>query len=366
MIELVTRFEPAHIRVMDEHPDLIPLERSDGWADADADTAWPVDPVFVELIQSDALQRLRRIHFLGAIDFLFHPNGKPGCRRHNRFDHSLAVGRLADQYCRWMGLADRERLHLVAAALLHDIGHPPLSHSLEPLFRERFGLGHHEIGQAVIRGEGAVGQDIPGILRSFGLDPERVIALLDHDLLTGPINVDTLDGILRSLTYLNPPLRRPRPDQVLLASIQRHPQDIKLIDDFWNIKREVYKLLINGYYGVMADFASIHYMSNMAVIEKDVLFWDDLRLRKYHPKLFCLLMSIRNRAWVSGDMPSWPSQIKGALRVFHVDTSAKLTDAGSFKMRYRQEKSWLWLPVPPLRPGDRDHVDGISEEKELF
>ena len=40
------------------------------------------------LIASRPFQRLRDIVFPGAIDHLFHPNGKPAAIRHNRFDHS--------------------------------------------------------------------------------------------------------------------------------------------------------------------------------------------------------------------------------------------------------------------------------------
>ena len=44
-----------------------------------------------ELIASPGFQRLRDISFLGVIDRLFHPNGKPSFVRHNRYHHSLGV-----------------------------------------------------------------------------------------------------------------------------------------------------------------------------------------------------------------------------------------------------------------------------------
>jgi uncharacterized protein len=88
----------------------------------------------VALLDSRAYQRLRAIKQLGFSEFSF-----PGAT-HNRFLHSLGVSHLAgiafDNIFRtWRFSAPevRERLRIATrlAALLHDIGHGPLSHTTE-------------------------------------------------------------------------------------------------------------------------------------------------------------------------------------------------------------------------------------------
>jgi len=101
----------------------------------------PVEAMAMDLIDSAPFQRLRRIRQLGPAYLTFHG------AESSRFTHSLGVLHLARQ-----ALAGLERHHphlsdhralLLASALLHDIGHAPLSHSGE----EMFGL-HHEAWSA--------------------------------------------------------------------------------------------------------------------------------------------------------------------------------------------------------------------------
>lgn len=93
-----------------------------------------VTPAEVAVIDSPAYQRLRSIKQLGFSEFSF-----PGAT-HNRFIHSLGVCHLAGQAFdsifkgyRFAKPENRWRLRQATrlAALLHDIGHGPLSHSTE-------------------------------------------------------------------------------------------------------------------------------------------------------------------------------------------------------------------------------------------
>ena len=90
-----------------------------------------------QIIDSPFFQRLRNIRQLGLEDYVF-----PGAL-HNRFNHSLGVLQLADK----MAISLQENLtkkkseikvnrKLVRmAALLHDIGHYPLSHLIESVVK---------------------------------------------------------------------------------------------------------------------------------------------------------------------------------------------------------------------------------------
>src|SRR5262245_29407420 len=87
----------------------------------------------LKAVDSRPTQRLRRIKQLGFGEFAF-----PGAT-HNRFSHSLGAMHLAglafDQVFRQRRLADAEQTRLRStvrlAALLHDVGHGPLSHASE-------------------------------------------------------------------------------------------------------------------------------------------------------------------------------------------------------------------------------------------
>lgn len=210
-------------------------------------------PLHRDLIATEAFQRLRDISFLGVIDRLFHPNGRPSFIRHNRFHHSIGVALLALRYCRMAGVAARTQDLLVAAALLHDIGHGPLSHTLEPVFARRFGIDHHKATAAIIRGEVPLGQDVRAILDRHGIDPDEIIALImrrstvDHGhIFTGPINVDTIDGICRANTYLHRAPVDAHPLLSVLALAKVDGAGVRRLDGFWALKEKIYANFIYG------------------------------------------------------------------------------------------------------------------------
>ena len=94
-------------------------------------------PIILELINSREMQRLRRIKQTGASMYTFHT------AEHSRFSHSLGVYEIARRICdnfarnyatqeEGDGLwDDSNRLVVLCAALLHDIGHGPYSHTFE-------------------------------------------------------------------------------------------------------------------------------------------------------------------------------------------------------------------------------------------
>lgn len=106
------------------------------------------DPLAKELLSTRAMKRLSGIGFLGAIDYVTKGSGRAAYRRrHNRLEHSIGVALLAQRFCEVAEVTERERLTLVAAGLLHDVGHGPLSHTLEPVFSDYFGIDHDSVAQ---------------------------------------------------------------------------------------------------------------------------------------------------------------------------------------------------------------------------
>lgn len=103
--------------------------------------------VHLELLQRPELQRLQGVHQLGLAYLVF-----PGAN-HTRMEHSLGVHHLSSLMCGALGVEGDEREDVLAAALLHDIGHPPFSHTLEEVMVDRFGMDHMEVTKAMIDGD---------------------------------------------------------------------------------------------------------------------------------------------------------------------------------------------------------------------
>lgn len=104
-----------------------------------ADHKFGLDEFIKRLIDTEAVQRLRWIRQNGLAHFVFNT------MEHSRFSHSLGVAfvarRMMDRILTNSGLDPADEIYwewkyeTVAAALLHDIGHGPFSHTLEEILK---------------------------------------------------------------------------------------------------------------------------------------------------------------------------------------------------------------------------------------
>lgn len=158
------------------------------------------DQVIWDLIATFEFQRLRRIKQLGTSYLTFHG------AEHSRFNHSLGVYEIVRRMIQKMekqpSWNKEERIVCLCAALLHDIGHGPFSHSFEKVFD----LDHEAFTQQIILGDTNVNR----ILKKVNADlPEKVAQVIDKtyedqlvvSVISSQIDADRMDYLLRDAYY---------------------------------------------------------------------------------------------------------------------------------------------------------------------
>src|SRR5690625_6263070 len=130
------------------------------------------DQVICDLIATPEFQRLRRIKQLGTSYLTFHG------AEHSRFNHSLGVyeivSRILNKFADQNVAIDQDtRLISLCAALLHDLGHGPFSHSFEKVFH----LDHEDFTRQIILGHTKVNDILTRVAPNF---PEQVARVIDQ------------------------------------------------------------------------------------------------------------------------------------------------------------------------------------------
>ena len=165
------------------------------------------DQWLVELLDSPEIQRLRRIHQLG-VSYLTYPGAD-----HNRLAHSLGVLHLTQQALQHLGRITNNNARIsqgreavLAAALIHDVGHGPFSHLFEPCL----GIDHEVWSKQIILSEETQLHNV--LKRHFGhVFPTQVAELIEKDnyqsppwqkyLLASQLDMDRLDYLRRDSLF---------------------------------------------------------------------------------------------------------------------------------------------------------------------
>ncbi|MEH7436180.1 HD domain-containing protein [Neobacillus drentensis] len=186
-----------------------------------------------DLIGTKEFQRLRRIKQLGTTFLTFHG------AEHSRFNHSLGVYEIVrriidDVFAGRPEWNDDERLLTLCAALLHDLGHGPFSHSFEKVF----GFDHEDFTRAIILGDTEVNR----VLLKVGPDfPTQVAEVIEKtsekklvvSLISSQIDADRMDYLQRDAYFTGVSygqfdmerilrVMRPREDQVVIKKSGMH------------------------------------------------------------------------------------------------------------------------------------------------
>lgn len=165
--------------------------------------------VILDLINSREVQRLRRIKQLGTSSYTFHG------AEHSRFSHSLGVYEITRRICDIFkrnypidklgkdGWDDSHRIVALCAALLHDVGHGPYSHTFEHIFH----TDHEALTVAIITSpETEVFQILNNVEEGF---PEKVASVITKtynnpqvvQMISSQIDADRMDYLLRDAYY---------------------------------------------------------------------------------------------------------------------------------------------------------------------
>lgn len=158
------------------------------------------DQLIWDLIATPEFQRLRRIKQLGTTYLTFHG------AEHSRFNHSLGVYEIVRRMVKQMekepSWNNEERIVCLCAALLHDIGHGPFSHSFEKVFD----MDHEAFTQRIILEETEVHRVLKERDAELPRKVAQVIAKTYEDqlvvsMISSQIDADRMDYLLRDAYY---------------------------------------------------------------------------------------------------------------------------------------------------------------------
>ena len=225
------------------------------------DSADPAEALAIDLIDTPAFQRLRRIRQLGTAFLTYHG------AESSRFTHSIGVLHLARLALRQLEtrhpqLAEHRCL-LYAAALLHDLGHPPLSHVGEAMF----GLRHERWSGRLIR-------ELPELrdrLEAAGAGlAEAVATLLETGhcrqpaiaaLVSSQLDCDRLDYLMRDSHSTGTSFARLDLERILAAltlapddSLAIHPRGLMAVEHYLVARQLMYRAVYNHRLNVVSNW----------------------------------------------------------------------------------------------------------------
>ncbi|MEP3480652.1 MAG: HD domain-containing protein [Fuerstiella sp.] len=169
------------------------------------------------IVDTSEFQRLRQITQLALASRVY-----PGAI-HSRFEHALGVYNNAICYLRQLGLDPRfaatvnshDAEVLIAAALLHDVGHWPFCHPIEDLalpnvpehedFAKQFLGADSELAE-VLREQWKI--EPSEIIQVLVGKPKGAALSLRQSILSGPIDIDKMDYLNRDSQHCGVPYGR--------------------------------------------------------------------------------------------------------------------------------------------------------------
>ncbi len=227
---------------------------------------------FVDLLETPEIQRLYNIKQLGFAHLVF-----PGAH-HTRLEHSLGTYKIASQISEILNLENDEKDIVTCAALLHDIGHGPFSHTLEFILLEKFGVDHVDLTEQLILGEYEIfesdekkfirSQSVNQILDKNNMDKEAIVKIIRgktyrksylSQILNSAIDADQLDYLIRDAYYTGVAYG--------MIDIERLLQTLIIHDDNLTIKRKGVSVVENILMARGLMYSSVYFHKTVRIAE---------------------------------------------------------------------------------------------------
>jgi len=199
-----------------EIPEIAALRNGQGLVRIPPELDVPLTHRVKQLIDTPEFRRLSQISQLGLVGLVY------PAANHTRFEHSLGVYRMALLFLDRLAedprfaavITPRDAERFLIAALLHDLGHWPFCHPIEDMSLPR--VPSHELFANSFLLEG----EIADALRDeWDIQPREIMEVLSgkpkdrcnrvlRSLLSGPIDVDKLDYLMRDSLHAGVPYGR--------------------------------------------------------------------------------------------------------------------------------------------------------------
>jgi len=231
-----------------------------------------VEDIFLDLLATPELQRLYNVKQLGLAHLVF-----PGAH-HTRLEHSLGTYNLALRSAELLGLDRNETEIVTCAALLHDIGHGPFSHTLEAILRDSLDVDHVELTEKLIFGEYEIFDDqekefisfqsVNEILKKNSIDEKSIADIIKGEkkdkpflsqLLNSAIDVDQLDYLIRDAYYTGVAYG--------MIDIERFLQTLVIHNDNLVVKRKGVGVVENILMARTLMYSSIYFHKTVRIAE---------------------------------------------------------------------------------------------------
>lgn len=159
------------------------------------------DQLIWDLVACREFQRLKRIHQLGTTYQVYHT------AEHSRFAHSLGVYEIVRRMVHEVSgvdelLTEEDKLAVMAAGLLHDVGHGPFSHIFETISK----IHHEKLTQRILLED----SEVHRVLEDAQPGLSKIVAsILDHthpktvlsQFVSSQLDADRMDFLLRDAYF---------------------------------------------------------------------------------------------------------------------------------------------------------------------
>ena len=246
------------------------------------DSSIPEEKMVMELIDSSPFQRLRRIKQLGPAYLTFHG------AESSRFTHSLGVFHLARRAINHLSKFDHKlkdhKFILYGAALLHDLGHGPLSHTSEEIFN----INHEDWTAKLINSN----QEIISILNRYSKGNSKAISDLIRSreapqkliisLISSQLDCDRLDYLMRDSYTTGARYGHLDIDRIISSmtiapdgDLAIHPKGLMAVEHYLVIRNLMYRSVYNHRLNEVCNWLLEQIIKTARKVGKDKLWADE-------------------------------------------------------------------------------------------